>query len=441
VGGAPEIHDPLLANVAARWPTLRIGGAWTPARAVLDDPAASARLAAEVARTAPDVLVVGFGKARQERWIEQYGAATGATVLLAFGAVVDFLAGRVTRAPVWWSDHGLEWLFRLGKEPRRLARRYLVYGPPALMRALTESYVVERREADLSRPSGVGTPTSRASRQVGAVVIPAHNEGAVIRRTLAPFTEALAEKRVEVVVVPNGCNDDTATLAASVPGVKVRSIDQGSKPGALNVGDETATAWPRLYLDADVEVTWPTVENLFVRLAESGALAGRPRFRYDTTGSSWLVRAYYRARWRIPEMHAHLWGAGAYAMTELGHRRLGAFPPMKADDFWVDTRFDANEVVITQGVPVVVRTPRTTRVLLRTLRRVYGGTDEAGGTELRHDRAGGTGLGVVLRTVRSLRSGVDAAVYVGVVGIARFRQPTAGAAWQRDETSRQRSRS
>ncbi len=76
-----------------------------------------------------NVLVVCLGKPRQEHWIEQYGPLTGAQVLLAFGAVVDFLSGRIRRAPRWVADHGFEWAWRLGLEPRRLARRYLVRGP------------------------------------------------------------------------------------------------------------------------------------------------------------------------------------------------------------------------------------------------------------------------------------------------------------------------
>ena len=59
---------------------------------------------------------------------------TGSRVLLAFGASADFLAGRVERAPRWMQDNGLEWAYRLRQEPRRLARRYLVEGPPALTR-------------------------------------------------------------------------------------------------------------------------------------------------------------------------------------------------------------------------------------------------------------------------------------------------------------------
>ena len=71
-----------------------------------------------------------------------YAALTGAGVLLAFGAAVDFLAGRVQRAPEWVSRRGLEWGYRLALEPRRLAGRYLLDGPPAYLKLRTGSCTV-----------------------------------------------------------------------------------------------------------------------------------------------------------------------------------------------------------------------------------------------------------------------------------------------------------
>lgn len=133
LGGMPEVGAALRSRVAADWPSLRLSGHWTPERRVLDSASGSAELAAEIRAAGTDILVVCLGKPRQERWIAEFGAGTGAGALLAFGAVVDFLAGRVSRAPQWISDVGLEWAWRLMLEPRRLARRYLIQGPPAYL--------------------------------------------------------------------------------------------------------------------------------------------------------------------------------------------------------------------------------------------------------------------------------------------------------------------
>ena len=87
-----------------------------------------------------DLLVVGLGKPRQEEWMQRYAGASGARVLLGFGAAADFLAGKVSRAPGWLRRAGGEWLYRLYKEPRRLFRRYCLEGPPAMWRLRKDSH-------------------------------------------------------------------------------------------------------------------------------------------------------------------------------------------------------------------------------------------------------------------------------------------------------------
>ncbi|MEN9474112.1 MAG: hypothetical protein RIS48_832 [Pseudomonadota bacterium] len=74
----------------------------------------------------PDVLLVGLGAPRQERWIQEHAASVGATVVMGVGGLYDYYSGGIPRAPLWMRRNGLEWLFRLLQEPRRLARRYLI---------------------------------------------------------------------------------------------------------------------------------------------------------------------------------------------------------------------------------------------------------------------------------------------------------------------------
>ncbi len=147
LGGDPAVTQPLQERLAGEWPGVRFAGHWAPARELLGTPEGAGQVADEIRAAGPDILLVCLGKPRQEQWIEQYGARSGAGALLAFGAVVDFLAGRVTRAPGWISRAGLEWAWRLMLEPRRLANRYLVQGPPA--------YLALRRSArpTLRRPA------------------------------------------------------------------------------------------------------------------------------------------------------------------------------------------------------------------------------------------------------------------------------------------------
>jgi N-acetylglucosaminyldiphosphoundecaprenol N-acetyl-beta-D-mannosaminyltransferase len=86
-------------------------------------------IAADINRTRPDVVWVGLGVPRQEKWMQQMRPRLEAPVLLGVGAAFDFHAGLIRQAPDWMQRSGLEWLFRLSQEPRRLWRRYLRYNP------------------------------------------------------------------------------------------------------------------------------------------------------------------------------------------------------------------------------------------------------------------------------------------------------------------------
>ncbi|HEY9293780.1 MAG TPA: WecB/TagA/CpsF family glycosyltransferase [Microlunatus sp.] len=134
IGGLPEVRPLVADEIGKRWPKLRLVGHWTPSRADLHSAEAMGAMTDEIHEARADILLVCLGKPRQESWINAYGVASGAKVLLAFGAVVDFLAGRVARAPRWVASAGFEWAWRLMLEPRRLAPRYLIQGPPAYVK-------------------------------------------------------------------------------------------------------------------------------------------------------------------------------------------------------------------------------------------------------------------------------------------------------------------
>lgn len=136
LGGQPEVHQRLREVLVEEFPSIPTPRFWAPDRHEIDSRPGSLRIADEIRGAGVDLLAVALGKPRQEVWIQRFGRMTGARVLLAFGASADFLAGKVDRAPEWMQEHGLEWAYRLRQEPRRLARRYLVEGPPAVARLL-----------------------------------------------------------------------------------------------------------------------------------------------------------------------------------------------------------------------------------------------------------------------------------------------------------------
>ena len=420
LGGSDETRALLLETVAQARPGLTIAGSWSPSRHEINDEDAARTLAEQVRAASVQLLIVGLGKPRQEIWIDRWAPETGARVLLAFGAVVDFLAGRVSRAPGWISRAGFEWAWRLALEPRRLAKRYLGQGPSA--------YLASRSATMMARP-----PSSLPSGVHGAVIIPAHDEASVIERTLTGLEPLLREPGVEIIVVCNGSTDGTADRARRFTGVRVVEIDEASKAAALNEGDRIATEWPRFYLDADIESSATTVAEVLRALArdKDGIEAARPAARYDTAGASAPVRAYYRARVRIPSFRTALWGAGAYAVTEQGHRRFADFPADLADDLFIDGLFPADSRAVLATDPVIVRTPRDLSSLLRILRRgLRAGAARGEVTSRRTARE-------LVRTIRGPRTAVDAIAYAAIVVWAR-RGPGARREdrWGRDDSSR-----
>lgn len=747
LGGVESTHEQLRTQLSSAHPTLRVSGFWAPSREDLGDPDRSNALACDIATARTDILVVALGKPRQELWVAEYGPTTGAQVLLAFGAVVDFLAGRINRAPQWVARYGMEWAWRLAREPRRLASRYLVEGPPAYLavrrtrdadavrtvstpRRVTPSplgspdarfvgadghadvavivvtynsaahvgrllvslraecadmrlrvvvadngstdetrtllvgepdlitvetggnlgyaggvnaargqvgdadtvlvmnpdlliqrgalqgmlnrmnaadagavvprllntdgttYHSLRREPTLGRAVGdalfgshndhrpewmseidvdpesyqyahrvdwatgaallvrrdvaeaVGDwderfflyseetdyfrrvrgagatiwyePEARVrhdqggsgsspalaallvvnrvryirkyrsaayaaafhatvalhealrstdaahratlrvvldpaswrrlphatrwelsasptDRPAGAIIIPAHNEASVIGRTLRALAPLAEQNHAEIIVACNGCTDATVSIARGFPGVRVVDIAESSKTAALNAGDAAASTWPRLYLDADIEIHPRAVHAVFEALSSGRLLAARPAFRYDTTGASPLVRAYYRARGRMPSTRGALWGAGAYAVSAAGHERFGVFPQLIADDLFIDALFATNEKRVLETIPIRVRTPRSVRRLVAVLTRQHRGNAQSATASTTGDS-----MRELVSSIHGPLSALDAAAYAAFAlagRLARVRK-RATVAWERDDSSR-----
>lgn len=745
LGGSAENQRLLAQKIAEEHPRLQLAGMWSPDREEVASAEHSERIARDIADAGTQILYVGLGKPRQELWIDHYGALTGAAVLLAFGAAVDFLAGRVHRAPQWASEHGLEWGYRLALEPKRLAGRYLIDGPPAYVKLRTasctvppplaerpssvasaprtpgrltgpegsvdvvvvivtynsthgigslldslrsetadltvrvlvadnastdgtlgfvrsahpdviafatggnlgysgginaamrmagesatvmvlnpdvtvgrgslktmlhrlnasragavvprllneqgatspslyrepsianalgdallgrraanrpgwlsgtdfnpesyahahtvqwatgaavmvrrsladslawdESYFLYWEETDFFRSlrtmgesvwyepaaamthAGGGSGSSpqlnallavnrvryirkyhsaaysavfhgtvalsealrcwKVDRQGvlrtvlnedswsalpgpsenpnggyfprGSVIMPAHNEAKVIARALAPLAPLAAARQVEVIVVCNGCTDNTAEIARGFDGVTVLESSAASKPSAMNAGDAAASEWPRLYLDADVEITAGALRELFLALAPGGLLAGRPAARYDLQGAHPLIRAQYRARLRLPSNATSLYSAGAFALSKEGRLRFEEFPEVLADDLYVDRLFGSTEKAVLDVEPVVVRPPRALKDHLAVMRRICRANAQVNRMAGQRSSTART-VSELIRSVRGPLSAVDALIYAGFAIAGRKGAGVPRPGWERDSSSRQ----
>lgn len=279
------------------------------------------------------------------------------------------------------------------------------------------------------------------SAPLGSVIIPAYNESAGIRRCLDALFAGIDPGRLDVVVVCNGCRDDTAALARdSGHPVRVIELAAPSKAAALRAGDAAARAMPRLYLDADVVLDGAAACAVLERL-RAGALAARPAVRFDSTASTWPVRSYYRARARTPALLDSLWGAGVYGLSEQGRSRFTAFPDIVADDLWVDRLFAPGETEIVDDTRVVVMVPRRSRDLVNVLRRTYRGKRENAGADP-YGRGRATTVAVVRQLRRHAGAGpaatLDAVTYAAFAAGARLvlKLPGERVRWDRDESSR-----
>jgi len=132
-GGAEGTPEQLVANFGRRFPGLRIAGAYSPPFRQLS-PEEDAKAVAAINASGADLVWVGLSTPKQERWMYEHRPLLAAPVLLGVGAAFDFHAGLLRQAPAWMQRSGLEWMYRLYREPRRLWRRYLRNNPAFVVR-------------------------------------------------------------------------------------------------------------------------------------------------------------------------------------------------------------------------------------------------------------------------------------------------------------------
>lgn len=284
-----------------------------------------------------------------------------------------------------------------------------------------------------------------------SVIIPANNEEMYLATCLDALLRSHDQKRrvaragdhedarpVEVIIVANGCTDDTAEIArgyipkAEARGwvMKVLDIKAGGKLNALNVGDETAQGDVRIYMDADVIVT-PQL------LAQIGEALDRPDAAYASgtlvvsRGMTWVSRAYARFWCRLPFVAEGVPGCGIYAVNSAGRGRWQAFPEIISDDTFVRLHFRPTERL---GVPASYEWPMVEgfRNLVKVRKRQDIGVDEIVQRypELVPNE-GKSKLGFGAMAGLASREFVGFCIYVAVSLAVRFSRLSGDAGWAR----------
>jgi N-acetylglucosaminyldiphosphoundecaprenol N-acetyl-beta-D-mannosaminyltransferase len=156
-GGNDGVADLLARRLTHRFPGLVVAGTYTPPFRPLT-PEEDDDVVARINAAAPEIVWVGLSTPKQEYWMADHVGRINAPVMIGVGAAFDFHAGLKKQAPVWMQHSGLEWLFRLASEPRRLWKRYLVNNPAFISLAAQEIWRARfaSRVAVAAQPEHVG---------------------------------------------------------------------------------------------------------------------------------------------------------------------------------------------------------------------------------------------------------------------------------------------
>jgi glycosyltransferase involved in cell wall biosynthesis len=277
-----------------------------------------------------------------------------------------------------------------------------------------------------------------------SVIIPAHNEEAVIGRCLDALLHGARPSELEVIVVCNGCTDRTADVArAHGAVVRVIETDVPGKANALNLGDRAASGFPRLYVDADAILPIESVRTTAEALTSGDILAAAPLLSVDLTNRPWPVRAYYNVWLQLPYCRAGMLGSGVQAVSEEGRKRFTSFPAVTADDAFLRLHFAPSERRTIEECRFWISPPTTVADIIKVKTRSHFGNVEIleRFPHLRCNQEVSHGPALV-RMSRDPRRWPAMAVYIYVKIATRLRvwwcyRGTDKPRWERDDTSRQ----
>lgn len=264
-----------------------------------------------------------------------------------------------------------------------------------------------------------------------AVIIPANNEQDWIARCLGAVLASYGPAHVQVIVVANGCTDDTAETARGFTrdfaargwALVVLELMQGSKIAALNAGDGWVTAPVRAYLDADVVVAPDVLGQLAARLARPDPAYGSGTLDVPRPETA-ATRAYLRIYRQVPFIATGVPGCGLFALNAAGRKRWGDWPDVISDDTFARLQFSGAERHKVDGRylwPLV----EGWSALVRVRRRQNAGVDEiARAYPALMDNDDKPGLSPGAKVSMALKDPIGFAVYAGVALATKFGKDT-----------------
>lgn len=276
-----------------------------------------------------------------------------------------------------------------------------------------------------------------------SIVIPAHNEESVIGRCLDAILADARPGEFEVVVASNGSTDRTVEIARS-HGADVQVVESAvaSKTAALNLADRSVVSFPRLYVDADVLVDTASVRKVAEVLERQPGSIAAPRLQFALADRPWTVRAFYDIWRRMPYLSEGLIGSGFYGLSEGARALFEDFPSTFAEDFFIRGLVPPDQRITVEGAEFTVHPPLSLLSLIKVRARIFAANRRS--RDLFADSqqdVGGQHKRQLLHLAGQPLAWPHLAIYVGVVGLARFlalRSERRGAepSWDRDQTAR-----
>jgi glycosyltransferase involved in cell wall biosynthesis len=213
-----------------------------------------------------------------------------------------------------------------------------------------------------------------------SVIVPAHNEAALLPRCLRSLLAQDFDDVMRLIVVDNGSKDGTAEVAGAWAGpfadagheIVILKLERGNKSEALNAGDAFAVGKCLVYLDADVELSPRCISEVVDAMSEAGVEMCAPRLQVARS-RAWVTRRYARVWTSLPWVRDDAIGGGFYAVSAEGRRRWERFPDVLAEDTFVQSQFRRCERRVVPAAHFLIHLPDGWSDLVRIRTRWLSG--------------------------------------------------------------------
>ncbi|WP_432472312.1 glycosyltransferase [Amphritea sp. HPY] len=213
------------------------------------------------------------------------------------------------------------------------------------------------------------------------VIVPAYNESTVILKLLRSLNEGVVSGHYNVVVACNGCKDDTTELVIqNFPEYICLDIEKASKTNALNEAESLGLGYPRVYVDADVDISSESVLKLIQKASyHNEAQLVAPRGSINTSQSDTAVSLFYSAWTKTTFFINQGFGSGVYVLNKAARDLFDRFPDVIADDGFVRHLSAGQNTLVCEDAVSAVEAPRTLSDLIKIKTRVKVGNSQLAG--------------------------------------------------------------